>query len=169
MDEIVEETVETTEEQAEPSKSERNEVGYYRRQFEKAQKELEQMKRSQMSDSERLSLERDEAITRAALAEERVSTMLLSSKFESEARRAGIADDLIELAFQAADRDVLYIDESGKVKGVKQALERLQKERPNLFGVQQQRQPRVGGGNPPGGIGGGSTSSRVNAWIRSQL
>lgn len=168
MDEIIEEAVETTEDQVEPSKSERNEAGYYRRQLEKAQKELEQIRRSQMSEAERISLERDEAITRAALAEERATTMLLSTKFESEARRAGVPDDLIDLAFQAVDRDVLHVGDDGKVRGLKQAIERLQKDRPTLF-LAGQRQPRAGGGNPPGGSGGGSTASRVNAWIRGQL
>lgn len=168
MDEIIEETVEAVEDSSAPSKSEHDQAGYYRRQLEKATKELEQIRRSQMTEAERLSVERDEAMTRAALAEERVTTILLQGKFEAEARRAGIPEDLLDLAFQAADRDVLHVDETGKVRGIKQVMDRLQKERPTLFGAGQ-RQPRAGGGNPPGGSGGGSTASRVNAWIRGQL
>lgn len=142
-----------------------NVEGYYRRQAEKAQRELEALRKSQMTEAERVKLERDEAIQRATAAEERANSTLMQARFEAAARAAGVSDDGLDLAFMAADRNLLRV-EDGKVIGVKQALEKLQKERPILFGQAQSQRRHPAGGNPPGGAVTGTTSQKVNDWIR---
>lgn len=138
------------------------EDNYWKRQAEKHEKRAKELERAQMTEAEKAKAEREDAVRERDLAVKERDELRLQTHFEREALKAGVADT--DLAFMAVDRSLLRL-EDGKVVGLKQALEKLQKERPILFGGARPR-PSAGG-NPPGGNGGGGTlNQRMNDLIR---
>ena len=138
-------------------------VGFYRRAAEKAQKELEALRRSQMTDQERVKAERDEFERRALEADRRVKEILLQARFESAAAKAHCHDP--KAAFALADRSLLDVSEDGKALGIDKAVAALKQSKPYLFGPP--RSPSIGsGGGNPGTPPPESTNSRMNGWIR---
>jgi hypothetical protein len=144
-----------------PPVPESNSEGYWRRQAEKAQREADALRKAQMTEAERIKLERDEAIARATAAEERANSTVLQSRFEAEAARAGCID--ADAAFNLADKSLMQMQD-GKPVGIGKALKALAEQRPYLF--QQQPQRRSSGGNPPGGASTGTVHQRFNDWLR---
>lgn len=145
-----------------------NTEGYLKRQLAKLQKELDDRKKADMTEVDRLKAELAEERSGRTSAEERANNTLLQTRFELAARDAGVSTDALDLAFMAVDRSLLKVDENGKVVGLKAAIEKLQKDRPILFG-QPRRSAGAGGGNPPGGNGGTTTGQKMNDWIRSHI
>jgi len=148
-----------------PPVPESNSEGYWKRQHEKAQKELDTLRKAQMSEAERLKVERDEAVARATAAEDRANSTLLQTRFEAEAMKSGCIDP--EAAFLLADRGLLQMQD-GKPVGIGKALKALAESKPYLF-QQQQPQRRSSGGNPPDGNGVASVNQRMNDMLRGLL
>lgn len=149
-----------------PPVPESNSDGYWKRQHEKAQKELDTLRKAQMSEAERIKVERDEARAEAQAAREQMHQTLMQTRFEAEALKAGCIDP--EAAFSLADRGLLQMQD-GKPVGIGKALKALAESRPYLF-QQQQPQRRASGGNPPGGNGSGSTINQaVNNALRGMF
>lgn len=142
-----------------------NSEAYWRRKAEQHERRARELERAQMTESERIKAERDEALTRATAAEERASSILLQSRFEVEAQKAGCLDP--EAAFALVDRGLLGVQD-GKPIGIGKALKALQESKPYLFSQQPQRRAGVGGGNPPGGSHLSNTNQRMNDWLRGQ-
>jgi hypothetical protein len=149
-----------------PPVPESNSDGYWKRQHEKAQRELDTLRKAQMSEAERIKVERDEARAEAQAAREQMHQILLQTRFEAEAMKSGCIDP--EAAFSLADRGLLQMQD-GKPVGIGKALKALAESRPYLF-QQQQPQRRASGGNPPGGNGSGSSVNQaVNNVLRGIL
>lgn len=142
-----------------------NGEGFWRRKAEQAERKLKDIERASMTEAEKAKVEREDAIRERDLAVKERDEIRLRTQFEKEAAKAGVVDP--DLAFLAADRSLLRF-EDGKVVGLKQTLEKLQKERPILF-QQPRRAAASGGGNPPGGFTSGSPSQKINDWIRSHI
>lgn len=145
-----------------PPVPESNSEGYWRRQAEKTQKELDALRKERMSEAERTRVERDEALARAAAAEERANVTMLQSRFELEATKLGCLDP--EAAFALADRGLLQVQD-GKPVGIGKALKALAEAKPYLFQPAAPRRPGAGGGNPPGGAA-PSVNQRMNDLLR---
>lgn len=143
----------------------RTEAAALRRLHEKAQKELDALKKAQMSEADRLKVEHAEYKAKAEAAEKRVADTLIQTRFETVATKAGCHDP--EAAFALADRSLLAVDEGGKVQGVDKAVEALKKAKPYLFGEAAPTRKTVGGGggNPGEEIAEGG-NQRMNNWIR---
>lgn len=142
-----------------------NQAAYYRRQAEKAQRELDALKKAQMTEADRTKAERDELKQKWEAAETARTNTLLAARFGVAAAQAGCVD--ADAAFALADRTGLSVDDSGKVLGVEKAIEALKKAKPYLFGQPAQQRTSVGsgGGNP--GAGAGRTESQMmNSWLR---
>lgn len=136
--------------------------------LETLRKELNDRKKAEMSEVDRLKAELEEHKTGRSAAEERANRTLVQSRFERAAAEAGCVDP--DAAFALLGKDAVRVDESGKVVGVKAALDKLKTDKPYLFGGKQApRQVGAGGGNPPGGTGAGTTNQRMNRWIRSRI
>lgn len=147
-----------------PPVPETNSDGYWKRQHEKAQRELDSLRKAQMSEAERIKVERDEARAEAQAARDQMHQTLLQTRFEAEAMKSGCIDP--EAAFSLADRGLLQMQD-GKPVGIGKALKALAESRPYLF-QQQQPQRRASGGNPPGGNG-SSVNQAVNNVLRGIL
>lgn len=143
-----------------------NSEGYWRRKAEQHERRLREIERAKMSETERLTAEKAESDARATAAEERAQRILKQARFETAAAQAGCVDP--EAAFALLGGDALVVGEDGKVQGIKQAIEGLQKSKPYLFRDQPQPK-RTGGGNPPGGNGAATINQRMNALLRGQL
>lgn len=154
---------------AEPEKPPANppangpEDNFWKRKAEKAERDLEQRKRADMTESERLKAELDEERKNRTAAEERANRTLMRSRFELEAAKIGCVDP--DAAFTLLGDAALQVDEAGKVLGIQKALERLQKDKPYLFGQSSPRRPAAGG-NPPLGNGSSTTNQRMNDFFR---
>ncbi len=156
-----------------PPVPETNSDGYWKRQHEKAQRELDSLRKAQMSEAERIKVERDEARAEAQAARaeaqaarDQMHQTLLQTRFEAEAMKSGCIDP--EAAFSLADRGLLQMQD-GKPVGIGKALKALAESKPYLF-QQQQPQRRASGGNPPGGNGSGSTINQaVNNALRGMF
>ena len=135
----------------------------YRLAAEKAQRELDALRKAQLSEQERIKLERDEFEKRALEADRRAKETLLQARFEAAAAKASCHDP--EAAFALADRGLLDVSEDGKPLGIDKAVAALKQAKPYLFA--QPKSPSVGsGGGNPGQPASEPTNSRVNGWIR---
>ncbi|HMF59211.1 MAG TPA: hypothetical protein VK595_02495, partial [Vicinamibacterales bacterium] len=109
----------------------------------------ETRKNASLSETERLKTENKAAATKAAEAERRATAA--EERLVREQIDAAVEREAVKLGFEYPDITPQLIDrtrvekdeESGKIVGVKEALERLAKERPNLVAAS----PR--GGTPP--------------------
>ncbi len=121
--------------------------------------ELEKIKQSQMSETEKLHKLASEHERRAIAAESRIAQTEIKADFVEKAIAAGVTD--IRLAYLAAQSEGL-LGAYDPDKGVgKHNFEELRKRYPNLF--------RAGaGGSADGGAGGGGgkVGSSMNDWIR---
>lgn len=119
-----------------------------RRRLEDLERAEEERTRAQMSETDRQKREREDAERRAREAEDRareVETLLASERIDRAVERAAM-----ELGFEypqdvpkLIDRSRIDVDEeTGKILGVKEAVDKLLKERPALLSV------RRGGGTP---------------------
>lgn len=100
-----------------------DQVGYWKRQAEKAAKEAEKLRKAQMSDLERAQTERDEAKREAEQARNEAAQVRRRAAFESAAAKSGCVDT--DAAFRLLDEN---IEDPAK------AIEALKKSRPYLFG-----------------------------------
>jgi len=136
------------------------EDNYWRRQAEKAQKELEKHQRAQMTEAEKARAERDDATRRATELEAQLRETRLRSRFETAALKAGAID--IEAAFKLANTASLKVKDDGSIEGLDQALAELKKSRPWLFAQQ-----RTSTGTPGGATAGSSTpQDQMNQRLR---
>lgn len=126
-------------------KDDQNSVAYWRRQATKHEKDLGALKKSQMSETERLRQERDDATKKVETVTARSQTILIQSKLEAAAARSGCHD--ADAAARLADLSGVTVDEDGRVSGIDKALDALKKSKPYLFA-----KPAPGVGN-----GGGNT------------
>jgi chromosome segregation ATPase len=120
-----------------------------RRRTEELERAEEERKNATLGETDRLKKERAEADRRAAEAERRAAdadAKLVRQRIDLEVERLAARMGFLypDIAAQLIERGRVEIDEdSGKVVGVKEALERLVKERPGLV----EASPR--GGTPP--------------------
>lgn len=119
--------------------------------------ELDKIKQSQMTETERLTKAASENERRAIAAEGRIAQTEIKADFVEKALAAGVVD--IKLAYLAAQADGL-LGAYDPDKGVsKHDFAELKKRYPHLF--------RAGaGGSADGGAGGGKVGSSMNDWIR---
>lgn len=135
----------------------------YKRAAEKAQRELDALKKAQLTDAERVKLERDEFEKKAKDQEARANNAILQARFEAAAVKAGCHDP--EAAFSLADRSLIEVGSDGKVIGLDRTLDALKKAKPYLFGPVKPPSLGSGGGNP-GTPPPESANGRMNSWIR---
>ena len=131
-------------------KSGDEEGGYWRRQAEKAQAEVDKLKKSQMSELERAQHDATTAKAEAEQAKAEARQARQQSRFESAAAKAGCLDS--EAAFKLADLST--VGENGE--GVDKVVEKLKQARPWLF----KQQTGVGS---PGGVNGAPPASKNQA------
>ena len=149
-----------------PPVPETNSDGYWKRQHEKAQRELDSLRKAQMSEAERIKVERDEARAEAQAARDQMHQTLLQTRFEAEAMKSGCIDP--EAAFSLADRGLLQMQD-GKPVGIGKALKALAESKPYLFQQQQQPQRRASGGNPPTPPRQATAGQIMTDWMRAHL
>lgn len=124
----------------------------------KAKAELDKIKESQMSETERLQKLASEAERRAILLEDRIAQTEIKADFIEKAIAAGVVD--VRLAYLAAQADGL-LGAYDPDKGVgKHNFDELKKRYPHLF--------RTVSGSADGGASGGKvlTAQTINDWIR---
>lgn len=103
--------------------------------------------------------------TKVQEAEKRANEKLVKAEIKSLSATLGIVDP--DAAYQLIDKSGLKVEDSGDVKGVKEALEALLKAKPYLkkTGI-----TTIGGGTNPAGAGGKvSSSNTMNEFIRRSL
>lgn len=103
--------------------------------------------------------------TKVQETEKRANEKLVKAEVKSLSASLGIVDP--DAAYQLIDKSGLKVEDSGDVKGVKEALEALIKAKPYLkkTGI-----TAIGGGSNPAGAGGKvSSSSSMNEFIRRSL
>ncbi len=132
---------------------------YWRRKAESAQKEVDKLKKAQMSDLERAQAERDEARRERDEAASKLKQTSIQSKFATAAAKAGCldADDAYKLA------DLSTIGENGE--GIDKAVKALQESKPWLFGKQESRKS-LGSGGTGNGNGSSNPNQKINDEIR---
>lgn len=138
------------------------EDNYWRRQAEKAQRELEKIQRANMTEAEKAKAERDDAMKRAGILETELRETRLRGRFEAAAAKAGVVDS--DAAWRLADQGRMRVKDDGSVEGLDQALAELKKSRPWLFGPQ-----RTSTGTPGGASASPSPSTpndRINQRLR---
>ena len=108
------------------------EDNYWKRQAEKAQRELEKHQRAQMTEAEKAKAERDDATKEAERLKAELRDTRVRGRFEAAAARAGVIDP--EAAYRLANTGGLKVKDDGTVEGLDQALAELKKSRPYLFG-----------------------------------
>jgi chromosome segregation ATPase len=109
----------------------------------------EERKAAEMSEAERVRKNAEETARKLAVAEERATSaerqlqeFRISIMVEREAGKAGF--QYPEDVYRLIDREMIEVDgETSKITGVKQAVEKLAKERPGILSAQR------GGGTPP--------------------
>lgn len=117
--------------------------------------ELEKLKQSQMSETERLQKMASDNERRAIEAERRIADVEIRADFTEKALAAGVTD--IKLAYLAAQADGL-LGAYDPAKGVgKHDFAELRKRYPHLFRA---------GGSADGGAGGKPAGTSMNDWIR---
>jgi hypothetical protein len=105
---------------------------FYKRQFDKAQKELADIKRAQLSETERLRADGETHSKRADAAEARFRQAQINAHIESEAARAGAKNPVT--ARKLADLEDFRVDDDGKVSGpTDRVISALKKEHDYLF------------------------------------
>lgn len=119
-----------------------------RRRLEDLERAEEERKTAQLSESDRVKRDREEAERRAKEAEQKAD--LLSAQLQAERIDRAVERAAFDLGFEypqdvpkLIDRERIEVDqETGKILGVKEAVDRLVKDRPALLSV------RRGGGTP---------------------
>ncbi len=126
-------------------------------QLKAAAAELEKIKQSQMSETEKLQKLASEHERRAIVAESRIAATEIKADFVEKAMAAGVTD--IQLAYLAAQAEGL-LGAYDPDKGVgKHNFEELRKRYPHLF--------RAAPGSADGGAkGSGNIGNSMNDWIR---
>ncbi len=125
-----------------------------------ADKALEdERKKAQMTEAERLKAAKDEAEAKAEKALATANEVLVRAEVKSIAADMGLVDG--DAAYALIDRDSVELKD-GKVKGVKEALEALVKEKPWI------KKGETKGGSVGAGTNPGSSNSKtdMNAFIR---
>lgn len=121
-----------------------NQEAYYRRQYEKAMRELEKSKKDRMSESELVKAEREEFKSRAEAAESKLSEYRFDAVFKTAAEKHSVHDLDSVLALS---RGKVKMDEDGNLIGAESFLKSLRQSKPHLFKVPA---TGTGGGRPPG-------------------
>jgi len=124
-----------------------------------ADKALEdERKKAQMTEAERLKAAKDEAEAKAEKALATANEVLVRAEVKSIAADMGLVDG--DAAYALIDRDSVELKD-GKVKGVKEALEALVKEKPWI--KKGEAKGSVGAGTNPGSS---NSKTDMNAFIR---
>ena len=124
------------------------------------QKKLEdERKKAAMTETEKLTAAKEEAEAKAAQALAAANEMLIRAEVKSIAADMGLVDG--DAAYALIDREDVEVKD-GKVKGVKEALEALVKEKPWI------KKGETKGGSVGAGTNPGSSNSKtdMNAFIR---
>ena len=119
----------------------------------------EERKKAAMTETERLKAEKEEAELKATQALAAANEILIRAEVKSIAADMGLVDG--DAAYALIDRDGIEL-KSGKVTGVKEALEALVKEKPWI------KKGETKGGSVGAGTNPGSSNSKtdMNAFIR---
>lgn len=126
----------------------------------------EEKRKAALTETERLKVEKDESDKRAAEAIRNANDRLVRAEVTLLASQLGIVDPDAALTLMA--RDGVSVDDSGKVVGVKEALEKLVSSKPYL--KQQTAAPARSGGDFSSGGGGSSfTLEQVKAMTPAQI
>jgi len=136
----------------------RREAQALRKRAKAAEEELERLKSGSKSEEDKTAEERQKLEDRASKAETRARNLHVAVL----ARKAGIADDFVDVAAHLVDWD--EIDDETSDKEVERALKALVKERPALAGGVRGRGDGGEGGREQDGTG-----SSMNDMIRAQL
>jgi len=153
-----------------------NAEGYYKRQLEKAQKELdgykkadEDARKAAMTEAERLKAEKDAADLKAADAVTKANQRIIRAEAKVQASAAGIKAERLDYALRMLDLTDVEIGEDGEPdsKSLAGKIGKLLNGMPELGGSTQ----AASGGPGPGGGFGGSTHSPgdVQAQINEAL
>lgn len=100
-----------------------------------------QLEREQMSESDKLKAERDEAKEQVAKVHLRVRQNLLESETRRLATKLGFIDDDVAVAMIASHQ--IEFDEDDRPIGVEGVLKSIAKDKPKLIEVADDRSPRV--------------------------
>jgi hypothetical protein len=91
----------------------------------------EEKKKAAMTETEKLKTEKEEADKKAIIAMEKASQRLIRAEVISQAAKLDIIDP--EAVYSLIDKSDIEVDDNDKVKGVKEALETLIKEKSYLI------------------------------------
>lgn len=144
---------------------------FWKSKAEKAERELDKHKKSQLSETDRYRTEAEEARRERDSYKTKAESTLIRGRLESLAARAGCLNPAS--AAKLADLSGVKVDDNENVIGLERALEGLKKSDPYLFG---KGAPSPGGGNTPpspGGSGGQGDdkkkpSNPMDAMIRNR-
>lgn len=151
---------------------------YYKRQNEKLQQQIDDIKAAQLTESERYRAQAETQTKRADAAEQKLRDATLHAHFEAAATKAGALNPTA--ARKLADLSGFTLDESGKVVGsVDKTMKELQAEHPYLFAAKALG-AGAGGATRPAGVGmgtggaglstgAGGMNAYMNEAIRSQF
>lgn len=115
----------------------------------------EERKKAAMTEKERLETEKAEALKKAEEFEKQAKDVLtkanqrlIKAEFRAIARELGIRQDALDDAFVLADLSTVEVDDDGNVKGIKEVVDLLIKNKPFLVEVKKESK-QIGG--PTGG------------------
>lgn len=120
--------------------------------------EFAKRKREQMTETERVASERDEALTKIAAANERV----IRAEVRAQALTLGFHN--VDNAWALIDRAAVTLDDAGEVKGAKEAVKALAAKEPHLI-----RADTGGGYGAPAGSRANSAPPDARQQTRANL
>lgn len=125
----------------------------------------EEQEKAKMTEAEKLKAEKEEADKRAADVKTTADKRVINAEARIQASALGVAPERLSYVLKLADLSAVEMGEDGEpdANGIKAALEKVQKEVPELFSgkVRLNR-----GGNDFSGGSGGKGKSDMNAFIR---
>ena len=124
----------------------------------------EEQEKAKMTEAEKLKAEKEEADKRAADVKTAADKRVINAEARIQASSLGVAPERLSYVLKLTDLTTVEVGEDGEpdVKAIKAALEKVQKEVPELFGEVRQNR---GGADFTGG-GGGNGKTDMNAIIR---
>jgi len=131
-----------------------------RKELEKYEAAEEKRKQAEMTELEKLSKERDDALMAAEAAQKSAEAKLLKATIISKAAGLNFADP--SDAFALLDRSELTLAEDGSVDGLDTALKELAEAKPYMLNTDKPA-TKVGATNPSGGRSTGETYEQRKA------
>lgn len=122
------------------------------------------LKKSQMSETEKLKAEKEEADARAEKAIATANRTLIRAEITAIAAKLNIVD--AAAAYALLDKDDIDISDNGDVNGVEKALKVLIKEKPYLVNTTNNNQTKPSGDDQNQSGGKPPTGMSMNALIR---